>query len=222
MDGFVVKAGEQNKGCRDHNGEHQPVWRRPFRFSVLLRDGFRAQSRQKKNEQEKGRQHAHRQHWRYSPLKLEQILQHNGGGAAKAHASRHSGVRQGCPAHPEVRRAAERADTQRRGHGNDHIHEGGAVQGKQACPADQKRGEDTIRGGVLAALSRAEAEEQAVQQIAENNKHLQGIINLLPLPGGKIAFSGVVCQAEDGELQKDKGPGSCPGSGHGVCCAGRR
>ena len=44
-----------------------------------------------------------------------------------------------------------------------------------------------------------------MQQKPEDHKDLKHIVNKLPLPGGQKPFPGMICQAQDGELQKYKG-----------------
>lgn len=206
MNGFIVKAGEQNEGSRDHSRKQDA----PFRGGLLRCAAFPFRLRflpgQSVNEQKKSSRHENRQKWRYPRTNLEQILQRNGGGAAKAHAPGHVCARHGFQAHAMVRRAADTAQAQRRSHRYDHIQQGSVVQSAQQDHADQEQGKDAACDRRLDALSRAKAEIQAMQQITQNNKYLQCVVNEIPLPGGKIAFSGMIRQAENSKLQKKKAP----------------
>ena len=103
-----------------------------------------------------------------------------------------------------VSRAADPSETQRPNHGNDHIKERIAACRKHQDHAGQEYAKDAVCDCASDAFPRTKAEKQTVQQISENDKYLKSIVNQIPLRCGEIAFSGVIRQSEDGELQKDK------------------
>ena len=47
--------------------------------------------------------------------------------------------------------------------------------------------------------------KSSMQQESENHEDLERVVDKLPMPGGQISFSGMICQPKDGELQEHKG-----------------
>ena len=106
-------------------------------------------------------------------------------------------------------RTTNQTDAQGGRHGDNHIEHGVAACKKHYDRAGKKDPENGICdpfsdsgcfliGCIMTGINR-------MQQEPENHKNLKDVINKLPLPGGKISFSGVVCQSQHSKLHKYKG-----------------
>ena len=106
-------------------------------------------------------------------------------------------------------RTADPAEAQRGHHGNDYIKQGTAADEKhhghtgEEDPKDGVRDSSSDSGDFL--IPRVMVGIDSMQQKPENHENLEGIVHQFTLVGWQKSFPGMICQAQDGELQESKG-----------------
>lgn len=213
VDVLFVEAGKQHEGRRDERGRDDAACRR--RRSVvagrvgprrLLRARLVCVAAKGECQYHTGGHHGDWQQRRGTPLDLEHVLQKDGGGTAESHAPRHGPARCGLQAHAEVDRPAYPAEEQGRGHGDAHVGGGVGPGRQQRRRAERKRAEDAAFDCATQARGYAGLPAQAVQQVSEDDAHLEGVVHELTMLRGQIPLAGMVASPSTQNCRNTKAP----------------